>query len=76
VGLLESREAGLPPAARPYPTEYVYVIVEKSSGKVFSDMMFRSRKAAKAELAISFDDEREIKRDYAVRRARLTILHR
>ena len=76
MGLLENREAGLPPAAKPYPTEYVYVIVSKASGKLFGETMFASRKAAKSELATSFDDEAEIKRDYAVRRARLTILHR
>jgi hypothetical protein len=75
VGLLESKEPGLP-NAKPYVTEYYYVIVSKQSGTVFSDQLFASRKAAKAELLVSFDDDEEIKRDYAVRRARLTILHR
>jgi hypothetical protein len=74
VGLLESREAGLPPAARPYPTEYVYVIVNKSTNSLLDFEVFKSRKAAKLYLAGT--TPKEMSKTYAVRRARLTILHR
>lgn len=74
MGLLETREAGLPPAAKPYPTEYVYVIVNKTTNSLLDLEMFRSRKAAK--LYLQTTTPKEMDKDYAVRRARLTILHR
>ncbi len=74
MGLLDTREPGLPNAAKPYPTEYVYVIVSRTSSNLLNYEMFRSRKAAKLHLQATAPKVME--RDYAVRRARLTILHR
>lgn len=74
MGLLESREAGLPPTIKPYPTEYVYVIVNKTTTSLLDFEMFKSRKAAKLYLQTTVS--KEMLKSYAVRRARLTILHR
>lgn len=74
MGLLDSREAGLPSAAKPYPTEYVYVIVNKETSSLLDFEIFKSRKAAKLYLVSTTGEV--MAKDYAVRRARLTILHR